>query len=49
MLQVLHIIDKVLEPIKQLVTERLPFIPNPDAAKFIERSGSFDLGENRIR
>ena len=49
MLQVLHIIDKVLEPIAQLVTERLPFLSNPNAAKFIERSGSFNLDDFRIR
>jgi len=46
--QVLHIIDKVLEPIAQLVTERLPFLSNPNAAKFIERSGSFNLDDFRI-
>jgi len=46
--QVLHIIDKVLEPIAQLATERLPFLSNPDAAKFIERSASFNLGDFRI-
>jgi len=46
--QILYVIDKVLEPIAQLVTESLPFLSNPDAAKFIERSSSFNLDEYRI-
>lgn len=44
--QVLHIIDKVLEPI--VTSTRDPQLSNPDAARFLERAGSFNLGSFQI-
>lgn len=43
----LHIIDKVLEPI--VTSTRDPQLSNPDAARFLERAGSFNLGSFQIR
>ena len=45
--QVLHVIDKVLEPI--VTSTRDPLLSNPDAARFLERSGSFNLSGFQIR
>lgn len=45
--QVLHVIDKVLEPI--LTSARDPQLSNPDAARLLERAGSFNLGPYQIR
>lgn len=44
--QVLHVIDKVLEPI--VTSTRDPLLSNPDAARFLERSGSFNLSGFQI-
>lgn len=44
--QVLHIIDKVLEPL--VPSTRDPLLSNPDAARFLERAGSFNLGQYQI-
>ncbi|XP_032785978.2 fasciclin-1 isoform X3 [Daphnia magna] len=44
--QVLHVIDKVLEPI--MTSARDPQLSNPDAARLLERAGSFNLGPYQI-
>jgi len=44
--QVLHVIDKVLEPL--VTSTRDPLLSNPDAARFLERAGSFNLGSYQI-
>lgn len=44
--QVLHIIDKVLEPL--VTSARDPLLINPEAARFLERAASFNLGGYQI-
>lgn len=46
-MQVLHIIDKVLEP--TISAARDPLLSNPDAGRLLERAGSFNLGSYQIR